>query len=236
MRSGTKSSVACDWASWTLSTKRIFSVTIKANGPQRSNGVPKLKRVPDGSTRELQHSISNLVPMSAHFRRLWSDLRSPALFVFFLGEGETLEIVSEDMESVFNLFRMPPVWKNFIGNHGILGQCTGQSAVLGLHHVVALGSFFVVRVWRAALCGPVCFCSRLSPSSVLFLSRSAQRGLGQEPYRRVCSKVVFGDELLKSLSLSRVFTCTPLSPDFWLQRRVAFAASGHGIFYRSWST
>ena len=35
------------------------------------------------------------------------------LGLIVLDEGETLEIDSEDMESAFNLFRMPPVWKSF---------------------------------------------------------------------------------------------------------------------------
>ena len=37
----------------------------------------------------------------------------PAFVLVVLDEGETLEIDSEDVESTFNLFRMPPVWKSF---------------------------------------------------------------------------------------------------------------------------
>ena len=76
-------------------------------------GVPKLKRLPDGSTVELQRFISNLVLMNAYFRRLRGDssLLPPVsrLGLIVLDKGETLEIDSEDMESAFNLFRMPPV-------------------------------------------------------------------------------------------------------------------------------
>ena len=78
-------------------------------------GVPKLKRLLDGSTVELQRFISNLVPMNAYFRRLRGDSLPPVsrLGLIVLDEGETLEIDLEDVESAFNLFRMPPVWKSF---------------------------------------------------------------------------------------------------------------------------
>ena len=59
-------------------------------------GVPRLKRLPDGSTVELQRFISNLVPMSAYFRRLRGDssLLPPLsrLGLIVLDEGETLEM------------------------------------------------------------------------------------------------------------------------------------------------
>ena len=80
-------------------------------------GVSKLMRLPDGSTVELQCFISNLVIMNAYFRRLRGDssLLPPVsrLGLIVLDEGETLENDSEDMESAFILFRMPPVWKSF---------------------------------------------------------------------------------------------------------------------------
>ena len=77
-------------------------------------GVPKLKRLPDGSTVELQRFISSLEPMNAYFRRLRGD-SSPVsrLGPNVLDDGKTLEISSDDMESAFNLFRMPPDWKSF---------------------------------------------------------------------------------------------------------------------------
>ena len=76
-------------------------------------GVPKLKRLLDGSTMELQRFISNMAPVSAYFRGLRPDsslLPSVSrLGVIVLNECETPEIDS-GMESAFNLFRMPPVW------------------------------------------------------------------------------------------------------------------------------
>ena len=71
----------------------------------------------DWPTVELQRFIWNLVPMSAYFPCLRED-SSLLPLVSRLGhvvlhEGETLEIDSEDMESAFNFFRTPPVWKSF---------------------------------------------------------------------------------------------------------------------------
>ena len=55
--------------------------------------------------------------MNAYFRRLRGDSSLLPLVsrlgLIVLDEGGTLEIDSEDMESAFNLFRMPPVWKSF---------------------------------------------------------------------------------------------------------------------------
>ena len=79
-------------------------------------GVPKLKRLSDGATVELQRFISNLVSKNAYFRRLRDDssllpqVSRRGLIV--LDESETLEIDSEDMEPAFNLFHIPPVWKS----------------------------------------------------------------------------------------------------------------------------
>ena len=67
---------------------------------------------------ELLRCISNLVPMSAYLRRLRSDsslLPSVSrLGLIVLVEGETLGFNSEDMESAFNLFRMPPTCRSFL--------------------------------------------------------------------------------------------------------------------------
>ena len=56
--------------------------------------------------------------MIADIRRLWGDSSwLPSISCLGLTgpvEGETLEIYSEDMESAFNLFRMPPAWKRFL--------------------------------------------------------------------------------------------------------------------------
>ena len=60
-------------------------------------GVPKLKRLPDGSTVELQRFISNLVPVNAknYFRRLRgvSSLLRPALDLLFLMEAKLLKLI-----------------------------------------------------------------------------------------------------------------------------------------------
>ena len=84
--------------------------------PDGATGSPKLKRLPCGSTVELQRFISNLAAVNAYFCRVRGDSSlSPPVFRLglVLVEGETLEIDSEDMESAFNLFRMLPVWKSF---------------------------------------------------------------------------------------------------------------------------
>ena len=51
----------------------IFRHHIRNLVPDGATGIPKLKRFPCGSTVEQQRCISNLVPMSASFRHLWSD-------------------------------------------------------------------------------------------------------------------------------------------------------------------
>ena len=65
----------------------------------------------------------------SHFRRLWGDSSLlptvSRLGLIVLDEGETLEIDSEDMESAFNLFRMPSVRKSFsLYRKKSLAQCT----------------------------------------------------------------------------------------------------------------
>ena len=101
----TIASVACDSAFWTLSMKGKFVL----NGAMG---------VLDGSTVELQRFISNLVLMSAYFRCLWGDsslLPSISRLGHFVPvEGETLKMDLQDMESAFNLFRMPRAWKSFL--------------------------------------------------------------------------------------------------------------------------
>ena len=86
--------------------------------PDGATGIPKLKRLPCGSIVELQRCISDLVLMSAYFRRLWGDssllLSISRLGLIVLVEGETLETDSEDMESAFNLVRIAPACESFV--------------------------------------------------------------------------------------------------------------------------
>ena len=81
--------------------------------PDGATGSPKLKRLPCGTTVELQRFISNLAAVNAYFCRVRGDssLLPP---VFRLGLVVLDEIDSEDVESAFNLFRMLPVWKSFL--------------------------------------------------------------------------------------------------------------------------
>ena len=78
-------------------------------------GVAKVKQLGDGSTVHLQRFITNLVPMNSYLRRLRGDssLLPPVgrLGLIHLSDDEALELDSEDMESAFNLFRMPVAWR-----------------------------------------------------------------------------------------------------------------------------
>ena len=81
-----------------------------------AGGVKKLKEV-GGVTKELQRFISILVPTNEATMQLLGEQDSlpyiGMLTALQLGKNEELYLESEDFQSAFNLFRVPPNWTPF---------------------------------------------------------------------------------------------------------------------------
>ena len=78
----------------------------------------------------------------------------------------------------------------------------GQRPVLGLHHLISLGSFSLVLDCLVALCVLVYLRSWLSPPSLLYVGRRVQRGPRKEPQGCVCSRLDSVAELLVAAHLA----------------------------------
>lgn len=79
-------------------------------------GVDKIKTI-RGKEEMCLRFISNFIPINSYLRKLRGDSKLlpcvTQLGLLLLDDGELLQLESEDMESCFNLFYLPPAWAGY---------------------------------------------------------------------------------------------------------------------------